>query len=125
MQFTRVPTTQEIGCLAYESASIIRETSNEILRVQSHSDKPWITPEIIDICTEKRNHANKQDRGSQNKYKRLKRLVERKYDTLCTNTSTTSVLNMEPPLKKVTATTCPKSTGAIEKEIRSSNNPAI
>ena len=36
------------------------------------------TPEIIDLCVQKRVHANKVDRQSKDEYKRLKRLVEKK-----------------------------------------------
>ena len=70
IQLTGVPTTEEVDRLVDESTSIIRETANEILGVQSRSDKPWITPEIIDICaknvftpTNKTNKARVNTRG--------------------------------------------------------------
>jgi len=62
IQPIEAPTVEEIDRLVYESTSIIRETASEILGIQTHSDKPWITPKIIDLCVQKCTHANKVDR---------------------------------------------------------------
>ncbi|KAK2715189.1 hypothetical protein QYM36_009991 [Artemia franciscana] len=53
------PTAEEIDRLVDERASIIREAASKILGIQIHSDKPWITPEITDLCVQKRAHAKK------------------------------------------------------------------
>ena len=50
IQPMEAPTAEEIDRLVDESASIIRETASEILGIQTHSDKQWIIPEIIDLC---------------------------------------------------------------------------
>ena len=72
------PTAEKIDRFVDESACIIRENASEILGIQTHSDKPSNTPEIIDLCVQKRVHANKVDRQSKDEYKRLKCLVEKK-----------------------------------------------
>ena len=78
IQPIEAPTEEEIDQLVDKSTSIIRETGSEILGIQTHSDKPWITPKIIDLCVQKHVHANKVDPQSKDEYKRLKHLVEKK-----------------------------------------------
>ncbi|KAK2713277.1 hypothetical protein QYM36_009223 [Artemia franciscana] len=78
IQPMEAPTAEETDRLVDESLSIIRVTASKILGIRTHSDKPWITPETIDLCVQKRVHANKLDRQRKDEYKRLKRLVEKK-----------------------------------------------
>ncbi|KAK2721036.1 hypothetical protein QYM36_003350 [Artemia franciscana] len=59
IQPTEAPTEEEIDRLVEGSASIIRKTTSEILGIETNSDKPWITPEIIDLCVQKRTNAYK------------------------------------------------------------------
>ena len=51
----------DIDLLVSQSSLAVCETAELVLGRKSAEDKPWITQEIIDMCTEKRTLQNKQD----------------------------------------------------------------
>ena len=104
IQLTGVPTLEEVDHLVEESASIIRETANEILGEQSCSDKPWITPETIITCPEKM-YSRQPTRPTKTRMNTRGETSRRKRSNwLCINESTTSAMNSKTPLRKVRAT---------------------
>ena len=68
----------DIDLLVSQSSLAVCETAELVLGRKSAEDKPWITQEIIDMCTEKRTLQNKQDRESKDRFKNLKRQIEKK-----------------------------------------------
>ena len=100
IQPMEAPTAEKIDRFVDESACIIRENASEILGIQTHSDKPSNTPEIIDLCVQKRVHANKVDRQSKDEYKRLKCLVERKSGKVDDTTSMINFVSVKKPFKR-------------------------
>ena len=57
------------------------DTAKEILGHKPKTEKPWITDEILDLCDQKRQVCNKQDRESRDMYKRIQRTVNKKIRT--------------------------------------------
>ena len=68
---------EDIDNLVTSSTNIICDVAHSTLGTQKNIQKPWITDEIISLCDEKRQLTNKQDKESRDRYKQLKRAVEK------------------------------------------------
>ena len=77
---SNIPVTlskEDIDKLVTDSSKIISKVAMSALGTKKGDKKPWITNEIILLCAEKRKHNNRSDRESRDRYKQLKRAVEK------------------------------------------------
>ena len=67
----------DLHALVDKSTEIFTQAAETVFGRTNGPKKPWITDEIIQLCKDKRDVANRQDPESKDIYKHFKRLTEK------------------------------------------------